>query len=69
MDNEPNAKIPRKGWGNARMHLKLIGSGVGGIESVIDGFSKKGNRRTNRWTNRWTDHFMEKQGRIKNLHI
>ena len=36
----------RKGWGNARMHLKLIGSGVGGIESVIDGFSKKGNRLT-----------------------
>ena len=31
---------------DARTHLKMIGSGVGGIELVIDGFSKKGNGPT-----------------------
>ena len=31
---------------DARTHLKMIGSGVGGIELVIDGFSKKGNGGT-----------------------
>ena len=35
---------------DARTHLKMIGSGVGGIELMIDGFSKKGNKRTDRTT-------------------
>ena len=35
---------------DARTHLKMIGSGVGGIDLVIDGFLKKGNGRTDRPT-------------------
>ena len=37
------------------MHLKLIGSGVGGIELVTDGFSKKGNGGRNGRTDGRTD--------------
>ena len=40
---------------DARTHLKMIGSGVGGIELIIDGFLKKGNGWTDQPTNRRTD--------------
>ena len=45
---------------DARTHLKMIGSGVGGIELVIDGFSKKGNGPTDGRT----DPLIEMRGRI-----
>ena len=37
---------------DARTHLKMIGSGVGGIELVVDGFLKKGNGQTDGPTDR-----------------
>ena len=40
---------------DVRTHLKMIGSGVGGIELVIDGFSKKGNGPTDGRMDRRTD--------------
>ena len=42
------------------MHLKMIGSGVGGIALVIDGFSKKADGPTDRRT----DSLIEMRGRI-----
>ena len=38
--------MDRPSYRDARTHLEIIGSGVGGIELVMDGFSKKGNRPT-----------------------
>ena len=35
---------------SCRTHLKMIGSGAGGILLVIDGVSKKGNRPMDRQT-------------------
>ena len=49
---------------DARTHLKMIGSGVGGIELMIDGFSKKGNGPTDRRTDGRTDPLIEMRGRI-----
>ena len=49
---------------DARTHLKMIGSGVGGIELVTDGFSKKGNGGTDGRTDGWTDPLIEMRGRI-----
>ena len=49
---------------DARTHLKMIGSGVGGIELTIDGFFKKGNGRTDRRTDGRTDPLIEMRGRI-----
>ena len=37
------------------MHLKMIESGVGGIELMIDGFPKMDNGRTDRRTDRRSD--------------
>ena len=45
---------------DARTHLNMIGSGVGGIDSVIDGFLKKGNGGTDGRT----DPLIEMRGRI-----
>ena len=41
-----DGRTDRPSYRDARTHLKMIGSGVGGIEFVIDGFSKKGNGPT-----------------------
>ena len=49
---------------DARTHLKMIGSGVGGIELVIDGFSKKGNGGTDGRMDGQTDPLIEMRGRI-----
>ena len=42
----------------------MIGSGVGGIELMIDGFLKKGNGGTDGRTDGRTDPLMEMRGRI-----
>ena len=47
--------MDRPSYRDARTHLKMIGSGVGGIELVIYGFSKKGNGPTDRRTDGRTD--------------
>ena len=47
-----DGRTDRPSYRDARTHLKMIGSGVGGIELVIDGFSKKGNEGTDRQTDR-----------------
>ena len=39
-------RTDRSSYKDARTHLKMIGSGVGGVELVIDGFLKKGDGRT-----------------------
>ena len=45
-DGPTDGRTDRPSYRDARTHLKMIGSGVGGIELVIDGFSKKGNGPT-----------------------
>ena len=45
-DGRTDGRTDRPSYRDARTHLKMIGSGVGGIELMIDGFSKKGNGRT-----------------------
>ena len=64
MDRRTDRSMDRPSYRDARTHLKMIGSGVGGIELMIDGFSKKGNGRTDRRTNRRTDPLREMGGRI-----
>ena len=54
-DGPTDGRTDRPSYRDARTHLKMIGSGVGGIELVIDGFSKKGNGRTDRRTDGRTD--------------
>ena len=46
MDRPTDGQTDRPSYRDARTHLKMIGSGVGGIELVIDGLSKKGNGGT-----------------------
>ena len=59
-DGLTDGRMDRPSYRDARTHLKMIGSGVGGIELVIDGFSKKGNGPTDGWT----DPLIEMRGRI-----
>ena len=54
-DGRTDGRTDRPSYRDARTHLKMIGSGVEGIELVIDGFSKKGNGRTDRRTDGRTD--------------
>ena len=55
MDGWTDGRTDRPSYRDARTHLKMIGSGVGGIELVIDGFLKKGNGRTDGRMDRRTD--------------
>ena len=43
MEKRMDGQTNRPSYRDARRHLKMIERGVGGIELVIDGFSKKGN--------------------------
>ena len=67
-DRPTDGRTDRPSYRDARTHLKMIGSGVGGIELMIDGFSKKGNgptdRRTDGRMDGRTDPLIEMQGRI-----
>ena len=60
MEGWTNQRTDRPSYRDARTHLKMIGSGVGGIELMIDGFSKKGNGGTDGRT----DPLIEMRGRI-----
>ena len=55
IDQRTNGPTDRPSYRDARTHLEMIGSGVGGIELMIDGFSKKGNGRMDRPIDGWTD--------------
>ena len=63
MDGWIDQRTDRPSYRDARTHLKMIGSGVGGIELVVDGFSKKGNGRTDGRT----DPLIEMRGRIQKM--
>ena len=58
-DGPTDRRTDRPSYRDARTHLKMIGSGVGGIEFVIDGFSKKGNGWMDGRTDRRTDPLIE----------
>ena len=49
---------------DARTNLKMIESGAGGIELMIDGFLKKGNGGTDGRMDGRTDPLIEMRGRI-----